>query len=221
MLHVRKVKTTKKVNIRRGTPMAVAQTAPDVSRAELRRAQVLDAAAKCFNRDGFHGASMASIAQEAGLSVGQIYRYFQNKEAVIAALVELKVADWSDRMAAARARGNALEELVELARYHVEKVEGPETAALSLEFMAEAARNPKVAEIVRNIDSAMRAHLKEVLSRNRAPNVAALDLRVDVICTLIDGWPMRTVKNPDLDKEMFLDTLRPLFALLLDHTTCK
>ena len=41
-----------------------------VTVAVRRRAQVLEAAAKCFNSEGFHGASMAKIAAEADLSVG-------------------------------------------------------------------------------------------------------------------------------------------------------
>ena len=54
---------------------------PDARKGpEARREQILDAACDCVRRAGFHGASMAEIAQAAGVSVGQIYRYFENKE---------------------------------------------------------------------------------------------------------------------------------------------
>ena len=46
-----------------------------------RPAQILDAAVVCFAKRGFHQASMHDISAEAGISVGLIYRYFQNKEA--------------------------------------------------------------------------------------------------------------------------------------------
>ncbi len=46
---------------------------------ESRRQQILDAACDQVRQSGFHGASMADIARAAGLSVGQIYRYFENK----------------------------------------------------------------------------------------------------------------------------------------------
>ena len=59
----------------------------DKDRAQARREQVLKAAAACFQRHGFHGASMAQISHEAGMSVGHIYHYFANKEAIIAAIV--------------------------------------------------------------------------------------------------------------------------------------
>ena len=56
-------------------------------RVERRRRQVLDAAQALFKQHGFHSTSMAQIAAEAGMSVGHIYRYFDNKEAVITAIV--------------------------------------------------------------------------------------------------------------------------------------
>ncbi|MGE3142294.1 MAG: TetR/AcrR family transcriptional regulator [Hyphomonadaceae bacterium] len=186
------------------------------SRAELRRAQVLAAAATCFNREGFHAASMASIAAEASMSVGQIYRQFENKEAVIAAIVAESLEQWAQRMAAVRARSNdLLEEIMEAARYHAEKLEEPERAALSLEFFAEAARNPRIGEMVRMIDGAIRRHLKDVLLRSGAPDDAKLECRLNMIALLIDGWAIRAVKNPGLSKEDYLETLRPLLAMLL------
>jgi AcrR family transcriptional regulator len=48
---------------------------------------------------GFHGASMADIAKAAGLSVGQIYRYFENKEAIIAAIVAQDLAEMREKFA--------------------------------------------------------------------------------------------------------------------------
>src|ERR1700719_2660272 len=53
-----------------------------------RRSQILDAAVVCFAKHGFHQASMHDISAEAGISVGLIYRYFQNKEAVISAMAD-------------------------------------------------------------------------------------------------------------------------------------
>ena len=61
---------------------------PKELRDQTRRIGILDAASRCVVRHGFHGASMAEIAAEASLSVGQIYRYFPSKEAIVHALVE-------------------------------------------------------------------------------------------------------------------------------------
>ena len=49
--------------------------------------QLLQAARRVFARDGFVNARMADIAEEAGLSMGALYRYFENKESVFEHLV--------------------------------------------------------------------------------------------------------------------------------------
>ncbi len=54
---------------------------------QARRAEIVGAAQKCFAEKGLHGASVADIAREAGLSVGQLYRIFASKEAIIEAIV--------------------------------------------------------------------------------------------------------------------------------------
>src|SRR4051812_35699377 len=53
-----------------------------------RPTQILNAAIVCFAQRGFHQTSMHDISTEAGISVGLIYRYFENKEAVIAAMAD-------------------------------------------------------------------------------------------------------------------------------------
>jgi len=59
-----------------------------VSQAHLdaRRRQILDGAARCFARNGFHATSMQDVLKEAGLSAGAVYRYFSSKEELIAAI---------------------------------------------------------------------------------------------------------------------------------------
>src|ERR1700761_4531515 len=69
-------------------------------RALARRKQVLEAAATCFRRHGFHACSMAQISAEAGMSVGHIYSYFPSKDAIIAAIVRADVDEALRKMAA-------------------------------------------------------------------------------------------------------------------------
>src|SRR3954454_5040443 len=81
----------------------------DVRRANAqlqsdRRAGILEAAERCFSRSGFHKASMQDICAEAGMSAGNLYRYFRSKETIIAAIAE-----------AERVRNSALFELLERA----------------------------------------------------------------------------------------------------------
>ena len=60
----------------------------DPALAQARREQILEAAADCFKRKGYHGAGMAEISKTAGMSAGHIYNYFASKEAIIESIIE-------------------------------------------------------------------------------------------------------------------------------------
>jgi AcrR family transcriptional regulator len=64
---------------------------PKVTEAhiEARRAQIIQAACKCFSDKGFHQTTVRDICHEAGLSAGAVYGYFKNKEAIVEAMAEM------------------------------------------------------------------------------------------------------------------------------------
>jgi AcrR family transcriptional regulator len=60
---------------------------PVQHRAVETRARILDAAARVFSRHGYSAGTTNRIAAEAGLSVGSLYQYFPNKDAILVELV--------------------------------------------------------------------------------------------------------------------------------------
>src|SRR5213592_4490146 len=76
-----------------------------------RREQILNAAMVCFAKRGFHQASMHDISTEAGISVGLIYRYFENKEAVISAMADRHKSEIHNLLERARQAPTLLESL--------------------------------------------------------------------------------------------------------------
>lgn len=44
---------------------------------------IANAAVKVFARDGFHGAKIIRIAEEAGVATGSVYLYFKNKDSIL------------------------------------------------------------------------------------------------------------------------------------------
>jgi AcrR family transcriptional regulator len=55
---------------------------PQQDRGERRVAEVLEAAAQVIGERGYEGATMTEIAERAGASIGALYQYFPNKEAI-------------------------------------------------------------------------------------------------------------------------------------------
>jgi AcrR family transcriptional regulator len=63
----------------------------------LRQQHILDAAIRVFETHGYRGATIRLIAQEAGVSDGTIYNVFENKEALLFAVLEGLLHDAPDR----------------------------------------------------------------------------------------------------------------------------
>lgn len=55
------------------------------ARKELRRAQITEAAVRCFGRHGLERTSITDITAESGLSTGSIYAHYRNKAELIQA----------------------------------------------------------------------------------------------------------------------------------------
>ena len=55
---------------------------------EARRAQILDAAVRCFARRGYYATTIEDVVQETGLSRGALYLYFPSKQDLVFALIE-------------------------------------------------------------------------------------------------------------------------------------
>jgi len=73
-------------------PAIVARKAPKQKRAKIMVATILEATARILEEGG--GAFTTNhIARRAGVSIGSLYQYFPNVDAIMAALIEKHVAD--------------------------------------------------------------------------------------------------------------------------------
>lgn len=192
----------------------VSSCIPDTSqeRAEARRLQILVAAAECFRHCGFHKAGMAVIAKTAGMSVGHIYHYFDSKEAIIAAIVERDFQRFLEKVDAFRRSPEPLKTMLEGVEEGIDECLDMHTAVLTMEVLAESARNPKLAERVRLIEDTLRRSLTDIiqLARRGAEPLSEAELisRSVVIGAIFDGLKMRVIRNPDVDRAAVLTLLR-------------
>jgi AcrR family transcriptional regulator len=176
----------------------------ETTRAEAQRERILCAAQKCFIEHGFHAASMANIAETAGISAGLIYRYFENKSTVVLAIIERQLKESRRHVGQLRTCSDLAAELLGL--FEGWRARDPEVmnAALYLELSAEATRDPQIASALRISDDAMRRDLEAWMSRDRgegglglAPSIAAT--RVFILQCFVKGLAMCAIRNPSID----------------------
>jgi AcrR family transcriptional regulator len=139
--------------------------------AEQTRERVLDAAETLFERRGFDGASIAAIAEEAGVSQETVYARFRNKRTLLGELVQRAVRGDDSRpvplQEGPRAVAAATDQRVQLRLF-------AEDIVLRLE---------RAAPIVAVVSSASRSHaeLDELLARLHADRLVNLDVLVDAL----------------------------------------
>ena len=71
---------------------------PQLERGERRVAHLLETAAAVLTEVGYEAATMTEIASRAGASIGTVYQYFPNKEALVQALRNQYVAERVHRL---------------------------------------------------------------------------------------------------------------------------
>jgi AcrR family transcriptional regulator len=80
----------------RKTPVLSARKRPRQERSAQLVADVLEAAVRVLAREGAPRFTTARVAEEAGVSVGSLYQYFPNKEAI---LFRLQSDEWNQTSA--------------------------------------------------------------------------------------------------------------------------
>ncbi|WP_165987432.1 TetR/AcrR family transcriptional regulator [Streptomyces sp. YIM 98790] len=120
---------------------------------DARRQQILDGAAACFSRNGFHATSMQDVLQEVGLSAGAVYRYFRSKDEMIAAIVT-GVLETLGSSFAERTRDPVPLRPADMVMQVVERMwrllaERGITPGLIVQVWAETTRNPQLADRLR------------------------------------------------------------------------
>ncbi|PYI54180.1 MAG: hypothetical protein DMC62_04605 [Verrucomicrobia bacterium] len=173
---------------------------PQIESSPDRRAQILDAALVCFAKRGFHQASMHDISAEAGISVGLIYRYFENKDAVISAMADRHKTEIHEVLERAQQAPTLLESLEILFTAHCCEDAPQLVSAFVVDLYAEASRNPHVADLVRDVLQTAMDGVTDLIARSPEVGSAADGLKPHELAELIfavsRGMLMRDVLQP-------------------------
>jgi TetR/AcrR family transcriptional repressor of uid operon len=184
----------------------LAQVAPDPAQepAQDRRGRILDAAERCFVRAGFHRTTMQDVAAEAGMSPGNLYRYFASKDMIVAGLAERDRARVIADFAQIGDADDFLASFAALARKHLGD-ERREQAVLCLEIWAEATRNADFAALTHLFDCDVLGRLTQLFRHAQARGAVAAHVDPEalatVVATMADGLFVRRAVTRSFDAE--------------------
>ncbi|MCE4555297.1 TetR/AcrR family transcriptional regulator [Roseateles cellulosilyticus] len=178
-------------------------TTASTERTQVRRQQVLDAASDAFRRRGFHAASMAEIAKLAGMSPGHIYNLFENKDEIIAAIVERDCEETVQRIGELQRETDVLQAMLAQTEAAIDEHSQVANAALELEVLAEAGRNPKLAAVVHAAETLVKAKALDLIRQGLGPAADGLSAgevegRALLLAALFNGLTVMSVRLPDM-----------------------
>lgn len=172
---------------------------------QARCQQILDAATRCFAREGFHRTSMEDIVQESKLSPGAIYCYFRGKNDIVAAIAEHRHSRESAALAALLTSENVFDGLQQLARDLFDMLKDPkekERRKVTIQVWAESLRDKQIRKIVER-GLRQRDALTETLRSAQRSGQLTANLDADsfsrVLLALLQGFILQQAWEPKLD----------------------
>ncbi|MET0424685.1 MAG: TetR/AcrR family transcriptional regulator [Actinoplanes sp.] len=192
---------------------------PRVSAEHLaaRREQILAAARVCFLTKGLHNTSMQDLIQEAGLSVGAVYRYFKSKNEIISAIAGTVTGGIRLHIDAVAARRLPLVESLGLVLVAVEEQMGPGgNFPIALQVWGEATIDPAIGAIVAESYAGLRDNVRTLVVHAVESGELPADTDVDAVTTafysLIPGFALQRILTGGPDRETYLAGVRALIG---------
>lgn len=165
-----------------------------------RSSEILQSLRAVFAEKGFDGASMQDLARAAGISVGNFYRYFPSKDAIIAGIAGQELASLEGDFSAIREAADPLPLI--RARIQERMSEGcRENGLLWAEINAAAQRRPEIGNVSRNVEAVVARNLIDVFARYTGLSIedftARFGAKIRLIIMLVKTTAIRKAAYPD------------------------
>ncbi len=159
---------------------------PKISQAqrETRRQQILDAALRCFSRDGFHNTTTADIVRESGVSQGTLYLYFATKDDIVVALADDRHQNEAFINALAQSEQDPIRGLITLIELYGQGLTDPrhiDMRRVGIQGWGEALRNDRIRASTLEGLSMVREAIVRLIERGQHTGQIRADLDADSI----------------------------------------
>ena len=187
------------------------ETKPLSRSQRRRRDDIVQAARKIFDRDGFEAAKMEDIAREAEVAKGTLYLYFDTKADLLEAVILTAIMPTLQKMgqAAVESTGSARDLLSQQMQIAAKRMASPEMASLLRHMVSAGTQHSNITRLYYDkvVQSGLE-HVSQTLKRGIAsgefrPEVAHIDPLVLVgahIYTAVWNILFKDLQEIDIDK---------------------
>ncbi|OMC56815.1 TetR family transcriptional regulator [Mycobacterium sp. IS-836] len=168
---------------------------PKQERAAQTRQRILDAAARVFADHGYTAGTTNRIAECAGISIGSLYQYFPNKDAVLRALMDSHV-DAGARLLGERLANGMPQRLDDALRLFVRATidNHRDNPRLHRVLFEEAPRAPEFLARLHDLEQLTVDATTRLLEQH--PDVRASRLNAQIVVATIESLVHRLVTSP-------------------------
>ena len=180
-----------------------------------RRQQILDAAAECFTKNGFHQTGMKEIFKQSGLSSGSVYHYFENKDAIIEAIAVEFSSDTQNFIKIIENNKNFINGFIKATKVRLKETQRYiKYGRLVVEIYAESFRNNTVKKIIQVLDDedveALKKQIEKAISNKQIASRYDPKMLTYLLIALIDGLEDRILQNPKIELTKLLKPFEEL-----------
>jgi AcrR family transcriptional regulator len=165
---------------------------------------------------------MSDICQAAGMSPGNLYRYFPSKEAIIAGITERHRQQAAADFDAVLQAPSFYEGLAVMARMYMVETSAEEVN-LGMEIMAECRRNPTIAKLFHDLEDDVKARLVQLLEtaakRGEINPSTDFESAAAMLMVISDGISLRRVSDRSFNAERVLPLVFEMVENLLGNPT--
>ncbi|MFP5479044.1 MAG: TetR/AcrR family transcriptional regulator [Alphaproteobacteria bacterium] len=165
--------------------------------AEERSLEILASIRRAFAEKGFDGASMQDLARAAGMSVGNFYRYFPSKMAIVQAMCGFDLAVIQGEFAEIQRSDQPMVELRARILAHFDE-EQLKDGQLWAEITAAAIRKPEIGAAAREMEETIVTLLATIFARVTGLSLDKARARYEGQCQmlvmLVKAMAMRTAQ---------------------------
>lgn len=173
-----------------------------VKKPEIRRQEIMDAAKKLFDKEGYAKTSVDSIIQKAGIAKGTFFYYFKTKRDILEALVLQTISEMEEYLNSIIEKQdlNAIQKLKLIFR-------GPEKKKITSSKVMEIIHHPENRELQENLNIQTILKIAPLILRvfeegkkervfSRSPTLENIQLFLAASLFILDSglfdWPSKT-----------------------------
>lgn len=184
---------------------------------DVRRKQILDATFRCLANKGYARMTVRDIAREAGISVGTLYLYFEDKHAMVRALREQSQQLEAERVRPQLAAAGPVERLEALLECLLRDLDAPgsdEMLRVDIQLWAESLHQPALKDLIQEVFDDKIGQFAELVRAAQVDGNLAEEVDPEALAriflALVAGLELQRALQPDYAYVALLGALKAM-----------